>query len=222
MRTIAPLWLLFAACLLGQLTVTGRNYYLDNHGNDGNDGSRGHPLRTIEAISLARLLPGDSVFFRGGQMFAGVLRIEGEGGDMPVSGTKVKGQPAERWIWVGSYGPGVATIRAGDSSAVVLYHDDRLCLHGLRLEGSGRKTGNVKDGLAVMECRQLRVEDIDITGFQKSGLFIYASVGIVAQRVDAHENGAAGIGVEGSAGKRSTRDIRLLWGRGGDNPGGPH
>src|SRR5579863_10690861 len=115
--------LLFAACLLGQLSVTGRNYYLDNNGNDGNDGSRGHPWRTIVAVRQVRLLPGDSVFLRGGQVFAGVLRIEGEGGDPTVSGTKVKGQPAGRWIWVGSYGPGVATIRAGDSSAIVLYHD---------------------------------------------------------------------------------------------------
>jgi Right handed beta helix region len=187
-----------------------RNYYLDPGGNDENDGSRGHPWRTVEAVGRVRLAAGDSVFFRGGRIFTGGLRIDhGSGGS------------AGRWVWIGSYGGGLATIDAGDSAAVVLTGVEWATVSGLRLVGAGRKGGNIKDGLDLMDCHHVRVSGLDITGFQKSGLLIYSSTDIVIERVFAHENGAAGIAVEGSAGKRESRNLKILYCRTDDNPGDP-
>lgn len=197
--------LIFICWLAMTGTAKGRNYYIDVNGDDGGDGSRAHPWRTLAGFNRRRPGPGDSVFLHGGQTFSGPLRIDG----------------GARVVWVGTYGQGVATIRAGDSSAIVLYKANRVSLRGLRLEGSGRKTGNVKDGLSLIECGHILVEDIDITGFQKAGLMIYASTDVEIRRVYAHENGSAGITIEGTSGKRSSRNIRIIDCRADDNPGDP-
>jgi hypothetical protein len=114
----------------------------------------------------------------------------------------------------------VATIDGGDSSAVVLDGADWVSLRGLRLVGAGRKTGNVATGLEISGCHHIRVNAMDITGFQKSGLLIYSSVDVVIDGVDAHENGAAGIAVE-APDKKGSRDLRILRCRADDNPGDP-
>ena len=185
-----------------------RNYYLDPGGNDGNDGSRVHPWRTLERVDRLGLKGGDSLFLRGGKVFHGGLRID-------------HGGSAARWVWVGSYGVGLATIDAGDSAAVVLEGVEWVRVSGLRLVGAGRKDGNVKDGLDLVNCHHVRVSGADITGFQKSGLLIYSSTDVVIERVFAHENGAAGIAVEGSVGKRESRNLKILYCRTDDNPGDP-
>jgi Right handed beta helix region len=202
------------------LTVSvtyARNYYIDAGGNDEHDGSLGHPWRTLAAVGRVRLAAGDSVFFRGGQIFHGVLRID-HGGS---AGSAGRGGNVTRWVWIGSYGRGPATIDAGDSAAVVLEGVEWVRVSGLRLVGAGRKDGNVKDGLDLVHCHHVRVSGVDITGFQKSGLLIYSSTDIVIERVSAHENGAAGIAVEGSAGKRESRNLKILYCRTDDNPGDP-
>ena len=189
--------------LLGCLRSVARNYYVSARGNDEWEGSRARPWKTIGAVNRFEFGPGDSVFFRAGEHFGGTLRMEGM-----------------RRVFAGSYGKGEATIDAGDSSAVVLYRCVGVRVSGLRLAGAGRKTGNVKDGLAMIECMACRADGVDITGFQKSGLFIWSCVDIEVKRIVAHENGAAGIAVEGQD-KRSSRDIRILYCRAEDNPGDP-
>jgi hypothetical protein len=208
-------WLLSVVGVIGGIGATatpavkGRNYYVAANGDDRWDGSRGHPWKTVQAIGSVTLKPRDSVFFRGGQVFAGTLRPAGRGS-------------ATHPVWIGCYDGGAAVINGGDSSAVVLYRAHWMDLNGLRLVGAGRKTGNVKDGLAVIECYHIRIYGVDITGFQKSGLFLYASRNVVADRVHAHENGAAGISVEGPYDRKTgARDIRIVNCRADDNPGDP-
>jgi hypothetical protein len=104
---------------------------------------------------------------------------------------------------------------------MVLYGASWVVVKRLRLVGAGRKTGNIKDGFGIIASHHIRVEDIDITGFQKSGLLIYSSTDVVLEDVYAHENGAAGIAVEGSEGKKKSRDLRILRCRADDNPGDP-
>lgn len=185
------------------LSAVARNYYVAISGSDRSDGSRAHPWKTLRAVNAFRFATGDSVFFRGGDVFRGTLRLEGSMG-----------------LFVGAYGVGHARIDAGDSAGVVLYRCGSVRVSRLRLVGSGRKTGNVKDGLALLECVHCQVEDVDVTGFQKSGLFIWSSVDIDASHIVAHENGSAGITVQGKD-KRSSRDIRLRYCRADDNPGDP-
>ncbi|HEV2352962.1 MAG TPA: right-handed parallel beta-helix repeat-containing protein, partial [Puia sp.] len=190
-----------------------REYFVSQDGGDGQDGSRAHPWRSVTAVSRTALGPGDSVFLHGGQIFSGTLKIGNGGG---------RGGTVANPVWIGSYGGGEATIDGADSSALVVYQAHSIIVHGLRLVGSGRKTGNIKDGLAIIDSHDIRVTDVDITGFQKSGLFIYASTAVVAERVYAHENGAAGIAVEGPYDRKTgSRDLKILYCRADDNPGDP-
>jgi hypothetical protein len=189
--------------------TVGRSYYVDTDGDDVRDGSRVHPWKSLDPVNRLHPGAGDSIFFRGGQVFEGTLRIDHGGSERHP-------------VWIGSYGGGEATINGGDSSGAVLYEARWISVKGLRLVGAGRKQGNVKDGLAIIDCQHIRVYGVDITGFQKSGLFIYASVDVIADGVYAHENGAAGIGVEGAYdSKKHCRDLRILHCRANDNPGDP-
>jgi len=192
-------WIFLLGILLGGCASPGR-HYVDVQGDDSADGSRAHPWKTLGGV---RLKDGDSVFLHGGQAFDGTLRI---------------GNVGE--VYVGSYGDGSATIRSGDSSALVLYRVKGVTVRGLHLLGAGRKAGNVKEGLMLNECTRVLLDDIDITGFEKAGLMIYSSVGVEARRIFAHENGAAGIEVEGQD-KRSSRDLKIVQCRADDNPGDP-
>jgi hypothetical protein len=194
-------WLFFWVVLLLAGCAGKRHaFYVDVQGSDSADGSVLHPWKTVGGV---RLKDGDSVFLQGGQVFEGTLRLERLGR-----------------VYVGAYGHGAATIKSGDSSALVLYHVKGVTVRGLHLEGAGRKTGNVKEGLMLNECTQVLLDSIDITGFQKAGLMIYASVGVEARRIFAHENGAAGIEVEGQD-KQSSRDLKIVHCRTDDNPGDP-
>jgi len=196
--------MLFGCLLLfGCARGVARNYYVAAVGNDEWDGSRAHPWRTIGMVNRFGFVSGDSVLFRGGERFRGTLRLSDLMG-----------------VSIGVYGKGAATMDGGDSSAIVLNRCGGFHLSGLRLVGVGRKTGNTRDGLVLSECVHGRVTNLDISGFQKSGLLIWASVDIDARGVVAHENGAAGITVEGKD-KRSSREIRILNCRAENNPGDP-
>ncbi|HWK04724.1 MAG TPA: right-handed parallel beta-helix repeat-containing protein [Puia sp.] len=191
------------------LVVAGGIYYIDAKGDDRQDGSRAHPWSTLAPVNRLHLQAGDSVFFRGGQSFTGTLKVDNGGGS------------ALHPVWIGSYGQGSATIVAGDSSAVILYRAGWISLQHLRLVGAGRKNGNVKNGLYLINCHHIMVDGIDITGFQKAGLMIYSCTDVLIERVYAHENGAAGIAVEGSGGKRESNNLRIRYCRADDNPGDP-
>ena len=193
-------WVFLLGVLLSGCAVSGHHYYVDVQGDDKADGSMGRPWKTLGGV---RLKDDDSVFLHGGQTFDGTLRLENLAR-----------------IYVGGYGSGVATIRSGDSSALVLYRAKEVTVRGVHLQGAGRKTGNVKEGLMLNECTHVLLDDIDITGFQKAGLMIYSSVGVEARGIIAHENGAAGIEVEGQD-KKSSRELKIVHCRADDNPGDP-
>ena len=116
--------------------------------------------------------PGDTVYFRAGQTFNGTLELRAG-----MNGT------AKNPIVITSFGNGHAVINGGDSSGVRVYKESYVKLEHLSLQGTGRKTGNVKDGLAIINCKNVSVNDLEISGFQKSGLLIYSSQNIVAKKV---------------------------------------
>ncbi len=188
----------------------GRRFYVDTAGNDAAEGTKERPWKSIRATEKAVFAASDLVFFRGGQIFTGTLRVH-----------DAAGQP-EHPIWIGSYGGGYATVDGVDSSAVVVWHSRWVVINGLRLVGAGRKTGNVKNGLELDGCEHIRVERIDVSGFQKTGVFVYASANVVIDGVYAHENGAAGISVEGPYDRKTgSHDLTITWCRADDNPGDP-
>ncbi|ASU33528.1 right-handed parallel beta-helix repeat-containing protein [Mucilaginibacter xinganensis] len=193
-----------------QHKAAGRAYYINNAGSDNNPGTLTHPFQSIGKINGLHLAAGDIIYFKAGQIFKGTLLLT-----QNISGTKQ--QP----VIITSIGKGRAIINAGDSSAISVYKTTNVKLQRLVLTGHGRKGGNIKHGLAIIASSNIRVDDLDISGFQKSGLLIYSSQNIITNKVFAHNNGAAGITVEGPYQKRESNNINILNCRAENNAGDP-
>jgi hypothetical protein len=213
---------LISGCFIGLIAISAtaprsfalqstnsKAYYVNLSGNDKNSGSKTAPFKTIGKINSLHLLAGDTVYFRSAQRFNGSLSI-----------AQIKGS-FKKPVVITSYGVGKGIVDARDSTAIKVYQCSYIKIRHLTLMGSGRKQGNVKDGLAIVNCNKIGVDDLDISGFQKSGLLIFSSQGIIAKKVFVHNNGSAGITVEGPYQTRKSRDIQILNCRAENNPGDP-
>ena len=187
-----------------------RAYYISTSGDDNNSGRKNNPFKTINKINNLYLMAGDTVYFKSGQTFNGTLLLA-----QNIKGTGIKP------VVITSFGAGNAIINAKDSSAIRVYNGRNVKLKHLTLVGSGRKSGNIKDGLAIVNSDEIEADDLEISGFQKSGLLIYSSTQIIANKVFTHDNGSAGVTVEGPYQKRESKNIRILNCRAGNNPGDP-
>jgi len=185
-------------------------YYINTTGNDSYTGTKCKPFKSINKVNNLNLIAGDTVYFKGGQIFEGTLRLA-----QGIKGT------SKKQIVITSYGTGQAIIDAKDSSAIVIYKNENIKIRRLKLVGSGRKTGNVKDGLSIVNSSNIDVEDLNISGFQKSGLLVYSSQNIRVNKVFVHNNGSAGITVEAPYQTRESNHIKILNCRAENNPGDP-
>jgi len=201
--------MLMSTASFAQYQVNSRSYYVNAFGNDKNAGTKTAPFKSIGKVNSTRLHAGDTVYFKSGQVFNGSLLI--------VRSTGTLSRP----VVITSYGSSKATIDAKDSVGIEMYNGAYIKLQHLTLVGSGRKTGNTKDGVAINYSNHIVAEDIDVSGFQKSGLRIYASKSIVAKMIFAHDNGSAGITVESPYPKRESSNIKILNCRAVNNPGDP-
>lgn len=190
--------------------ATAKTYYVNNSGNDNNPGTKARPFKTTNKIGTLNLKEGDTVYFRSGETFKGSLLLTKN-----IAGTQ------KHPIVISSYGGGNAIIDAKDSVGISLYKATYLKLSHLALRGSGRKTGNIRNGLYILDCNHVTVDDLNISGFQKSGLLIYSSQEVVANRVFTHDNGSAGITVEGPYAKIESKNIKIVNCRAENNPGDP-
>ncbi|MDB5088402.1 MAG: hypothetical protein JWR09_2396, partial [Mucilaginibacter sp.] len=179
-------------------------------GSDDNAGTKNKPFQTITKINSLHLKAGDTIYLKSGQTFNGTLLLT----------KNIKGT-VQKPVVITSYGPGHAVINAKDSSAIRVYNGGNIKFQRLTLVGSGRKSGNIKDGLAVISSNKIEADDLDISGFQKSGLLIYATQNIIANKVFVHNNGSAGITVEGPYQARESKNIKILNCRAENNPGDP-
>ncbi|HMG66134.1 MAG TPA: right-handed parallel beta-helix repeat-containing protein, partial [Chitinophagaceae bacterium] len=186
-------------------------YYFSVQGNDKNDGSREHPFKTIGFLNTLDLSPGDSVFLKGGEIF---------NGNLVLVSTKpgIKKNP----IVLTSYGKDNAIVNAANGSAITIDNLSFVNIRNLSCKGSGRKDGNTKSGISISNSNTISVDRVDVSGFQKSGLQLYNCKNVMITYVNAHDNGAAGIGVEGDdTNKLSTRNIYISNCTAVNNPGDP-
>jgi hypothetical protein len=189
----------------------GRCYYLSISGDDKNDGSAEHPVKTIAYLNTINLNPGDSVFFKAEEIFEGNVIL-----DSTKSGAN------EKPVVITSYGKGNAIINAGNGTAFSIYNLSYLEINNFICKGSGRKKGNTKSGIEVSNCDHISIKNIEVSGFQKSGLQIYSCKNVILNKLWAHDNGAAGIGVEGDFNnKLTTKNIRITYCKADNNPGDP-
>ena len=168
----------------------GDTYYLSTSGNDKNNGHKESPWKTIQKLNSIQLKPGDSVLFEAGQIFYGTIIV-----DSIESGT------SNNPIVFSSDSNNIATINAGDTSAIVVNSAGYLNINHLNCIGAGRKNDNTKNGVAILNSHNILIDNLDIKGFQKAGLLIYSSSTVGAKNVYAHENGFAGISVSGAQSK---------------------
>ena len=201
-------FLLSANCQIA--FAQGNTYYISTSGNDSNDGSFQHPWKTANRLHNAQLSPGDHVYMQSGYTCTGTLYLR------HISGTQ--NMP----VFISVYGNNDAVFNAKDSAALVIDSCSHLFVNHIRAVGSGRKNGNVTDGIVVKNSNYINLSNINVSGFQKSGLLISNSTNVEAKTVYAHDNGFAGIFISGEYGdKRHCKNISLINCRAENNPGDP-
>ena len=194
-----------------QYNQLARAYYVSPSGNDANAGTRKAPFQSIKKLNTTQFNPGDSVLFEGGGHFNGnfIPHFEKHGDQ-------------QHQVLIATYGKGHATLHAGNGSGIEIHEVQWLVVKNLILIGSGRKKGNVHNGLAITNSRYITVDSLEITGFQKSGLNTDFSGEITLKHIFSHENGYAGISVGGTGvSKKSNQNIYIGSCRAEDNPGDP-
>ncbi len=191
------------------IALTGKTYYFSNSGNDSGAGTQALPFKTINKLNTLRLAAGDTVYFNGDQTFNGSVFIDS------INAAET------RPIVITSYNNGSAIINSGDSNAITLYKCSYIKIVNIHVVGAGRKTGNIKDGIVINTCNNITIDSIDVSGFQKAGLFVYASGIVEINNVKAHDNGFAGISVSGDYGKYNCYNIHINNCSAENNPGDP-
>ena len=99
---------------------------------------------------------------------------------------------------ISSFADGKAIISGGSDEGVNAENCPYLTIKNLEFSGWGRKSGNTTDGLSISQCDNLVVDDVEVYGFQHSGVHLHRSNDAVITHVVAHENGFAGIHVTGN------------------------
>jgi len=136
-------------------------YYISNDGNDNNNGSKEHPLKTVKKISRLALNAGDSILLKGGQIFNGTLAI-----NYNTNGT------AQKLVVITSYGVGIATINSTTEKGLVINNSSYVIIQNIKLLGAGRKNGNTTSGVDIAYCKNITIDNIYVSVYQKFGLLI--------------------------------------------------
>lgn len=197
--------------LHAQSSRKARKFYISVSGKDNGTGSIDNPWRTFEPIGKLQLNPGDAIYFQAGNIFRGSFEL-----DLLDTGS------AKSPVIISSYGNGKAVIDAGNGNAIRINRSRHVILRNLVIKGRGRKTGNTNRGVFVTNAENVGIDNLEISGFQKSGLEILNCSDIDITNVYAHDNGFAGISVQGDAFPKFTNHrIYIAHCRAENNPGDP-
>jgi hypothetical protein len=125
----------------------GRCYYIDQAFQGKSDGRLATPFRTIRDLYAIHLEDGDSILFKGGQKFIGPLIIE---------------QKMKTSLFISSYGQGKAIIDGMDGPGITISRSENINISNLELLGSGRKSGNTKNGCEVISSKKISVKNLHV------------------------------------------------------------
>lgn len=207
MRTI----LILSLFLISTGFVFGRSYYIDfKDGNDYNDGLS--PMTPLKSMTIIQnlLVPGDSILFKSRTPYEKCLDLHNFRSEVAP-------------IVITSYGPGRAIISAGLSYGLHMSNCRNIIVENLIFSGSGRLSGNTEDGVVIEDCENIQLNDIDISGFQHSGMLVLGSGNHIRMiRIYANDNGFAGIHVYGKyPDKYQCKNIYIGHSKAKNNPGDP-
>jgi len=185
--TLCIALILSGGCKTDDISYRSRSYYVSNEGNDEFPGTMEQPFRTIEKINSLKLEPGDSVFFQANNTFCGTIILDSlDSGNEQVN------------VVISSFGEGKATINGGRISALRSDHCSYLFIQNLVFRGDGRKDGNTEEGVFIANGNYIHVDQVEVSGFQHSGLRLHICDNSKITNVYAHDNGFAGIHVTGT------------------------
>lgn len=152
-------YLVVVVMVITLLALPGINIYAQNtvyyvdavNGNDNNSGtSENQAWSTLSKVNSMTFEAGDSILFKKGDIFSGMLWPKGSG---------IAGNP----IRVGSYGTGdrpVISARSSDAAAVQLFNQEYWEIEGLEIVGghqwgirvSGDQENTILDYFRVRDC----------------------------------------------------------------------
>jgi len=187
-----------------------RDYYIASTGNDSNPASAPEPWRSIARLNDGDLEPGDNVLFEAGTTFAGTITLNKDD-----SGTSVKK------VVITSYGTGRANIDAANGAGLIADGCNHLAVKNLNFKGSGRKDGNTENGVHIFDLSGAAIDKVDVGGFRSNGILASGVCDVRITNVHAHENGHAGICVEGSPVKGRSKNVYIGYSIADNNPGDP-
>ena len=172
----------------GNGNSNGKVFYISAEGDNANSGqTKELAWKTIGKVNSQDFSPGDKILFRGGDEFEGTITLTPE--DSGAESARIK---------VSSYGEGKAMIRGNESEGLLADSCMYLTIENLEFRGLGRKSGNTSDGMLVRRCNGVVIHDVEVFGFQHSGVHLHQCNDARITHVYAHENGFAGIHVTGT------------------------
>jgi hypothetical protein len=192
--------------LTAAASLAARDYYVQPSDAAGDTKSGQASLRTLSALKQRTLGPGDRILLTGGEVFEGTL----------VLGAGAQGS-AEAPIVVTSAGSGRAVIAAGVGNAILLDGAGHVSISNLVVNGSGRLNGNTGSGILIRNSRDITVENVEASGFLKSGIQMDGVARVHLTRIHSHDNGFAGISSSGAM----SQDIYVGHSLAENNPGDP-
>ena len=210
LKPVLSLVLGFLFCFSG----SGRVFYIDQiRGDNSNSGKKPRKAwASISKVNEFKFREGDKILFCGGQMFKGTVHLKN------ISGT------AKKRIILTSYGNGRATITGDNSEALISDGCDFITIQNISFKGSGRKNGNTTSGVLISGGKNIEVESVDVSGFQKAGIKITDAENVSVTHVYAFDNGFAGI-LTGEAYynpfKLVSKNIYIGYCNAENNPGDP-
>ena len=163
-----------------------KTFYVSPAGNDNYEGSITKPWQTLERANRLVLSPGDTVLFEGGSVFRGTFYLD----------SVDSGDETGRVV-IGSYGDGEAIIDGGTKEGIVVTNAGYFKIGDLIVKGAGRKSGNITNGILISAADYFELDNIEVFGFQHSGVLVMGSRNSRLTRITAHDNGFAGIHVTG-------------------------
>jgi len=213
MRNVNKALLIVFICLLTACSnqfFSGNAYYISTSGNDAADGSQAHPWRTIGKLNAMPLQAGDKICFAGGEIFEGTLNID-----------SLKEGTGSKPVMITSYGTGNAIIFSRDTVGLSAQNVSNLVISKLTFKGSGRKDGNKTKGIIISNSENIKLDSIDVSGYQKAGVHVGPCDNVVLEHIYAHDNGFAGISVEGNHEIHNSHNIIIRDCVADNNPGDP-
>ena len=149
-------------------------YYVSSTGDDSNTGtSIAEAWSTIGKVNSSTFLPGDTLYFEGGQTFSGSIYLPATDANDP-----------NNIFVVSSYGTGRAIISAGTSYGFYAYNTQGFSISNLIFDGNSATT-NTNAGIIIfsdlsgdVKLSNISIDNAEIKNFGKEGIKIYTTVSL--------------------------------------------